>query len=485
MKICFVSSEAHPFAKTGGLGDVVSALVRYLNRHGHDIRLFLPLYSRSLLDQRDLLPVDRLRNVSLRLGGREVTFSVYTAPLPGGGPTVHLIHYPPFYDRPTLYTNDADEPLRFALLSRASIECCQRLGFAPDVFHCNDWHTALIPLYLKALYAWDSLFRQTRTALTIHNIGYQGVFPARVAGEVGVSEPAYLLDEGDLRAGRINFLKTGILHAGAITTVSPTYAREIQTADLGVGLDGLLRARRNSLVGILNGVDYDLWSPETDPYIPRRYSADTLEAKEENKQSLLSTVGLPYAASAPVLGIISRLTAQKGFDLCFENFPALLAQRDVRIVALGAGESRYEDFFQGLQRRFPQKVCFYRGHSNELAHRIEAGADLFVMPSRYEPCGLNQMYSLKYGTVPLVRRTGGLADTVIPFDAGTGKGTGFVFEHFTAAGLRWALQLALRTWADRSAWKQLQSNGMAQDFSWEKQGPHYIELYARLTGIPT
>ncbi len=482
MKVCFVTSEAHPFAKTGGLADVSSALARQLQRNGHDVRLFLPLYSRILDQARELFPVEFLRDVPIAAGGRTVTFTAFTTPLPGSKLWIYLIHCPALYDRPAIYSGDRDEHLRFAFLARAAIESCQRMGWGPDIFHCNDWHAALIPIYLKSVYGWDSLFRATRTVLTIHNLGYQGVFPAEVVPELGLAEHAHLLHQGDLRAGRIGFLRNGILHADALTTVSPTYAREIQTEEFGFGLHGDLRSRRRSLVGILNGVDYDEWSPETDALIPHRYSAERLEDKEHNKRALLEAAGLPYSPSRACLGVVSRLTHQKGLDLVLDVLPGLLGRLDLCFVALGAGERRYEESLERLARAFPGHARFYRGHNHALSHLIEAGADFFLMPSRYEPCGLNQMYSLRYGTVPVVRKTGGLADSVKLFQPATGEGTGIVFERFDPDAFRWALSFAASVYRDRTAWTKIRVNGMAQDFSWERQIRHYERLYLGLTG---
>jgi starch synthase len=280
----------------------------------------------------------------------------------------------------------------------------------------------------------------------------------------------------------VNFLKTGILYADRLSTVSATYAREIQTEDFGMGLQDLLAARADSLDGVVNGVDYGVWSPERDEAIPYRFSADDLEGKARNKRALLDVLRLPYDRDAPVFGIVSRLTGQKGFDLLFQVLPGILAEANVRLCVLGSGEARYEEFFAWLTREFPTKVGYDRAFNDRLAHLIEAGSDLFLMPSRYEPCGLNQMYSLRYGTVPIVRNTGGLADTVEPFDRATGEGTGFVFDHYTPDGLRWAIRAALDVWRDRDAWARLVRNGMSRDFSWEHQSEHYVEIYRRLAG---
>ncbi|RMI20621.1 MAG: glycogen synthase GlgA [Calditrichaeota bacterium] len=483
LKICFAASEVVPFAKTGGLADVAGALPKYLSHLGHDVRVFMPFYSTVNTAGMEIHPVDFIQNVPVHFGGFTLHFTALTTRLPRSQADIYFIHCEGLYNRGRIYTEDPDEYLRFALFSRAVIECCQRMGWAPDIIHCHDWQTALIPLYCKTVYGWDSLFHASRTVLTIHNIGYQGVFSAEVLSPLGLDAHRDLLPQEDLQGGVINFLKTGILHADMLTTVSETYAREIQTPEYGAGLETLLRLRSDRLVGILNGVDYEEWNPETDPYIPYHYSTQDLSGKEKNKQALLERLNLPYSPETPVVGIISRLTPQKGLDLLQAVLPDFLGQRDMRFVALGSGEDRYVHFFEELQRTFPEKVCFYNGYNMELAHWIEAGADMYVMPSRYEPCGLNQIYSLKYGTVPIVRKTGGLADTVQLYDWQTQTGTGFVFEHFTPEGLRWAMDHAYSTFFHRDAWRKLMRNGMAQDFSWEKQVHKYVALYRGLVSM--
>ena len=480
LKIGFAASEVAPLAKTGGLADVAAALPAQLERLGHDVRLFMPLYSRVVPGDLELSDLDSIRDVPITVGSRTYSFSTRTAPLPESSLTIHLIDCPELFGRESIYTTDDDEAQRFTLFSRAVIESCQRLAWAPDVFHCNDWHTALIPLCLRTFYEWDSLFARSRTLVTIHNIGYQGNFPSRVIEGLGLAPWTHLLDAEDLQAGRFNFLKTGLIYANAISTVSPTYAREVQTDEYGMGLQHVLAARRDTLVGILNGVDYTRWSPERDAWIPHLYSASDLTGKRKNKQHLLETLGLDPDLAVPLMGIVSRLTPQKGFDLCFEVLPELLSHTDLRLAVLGSGEKRYEDFFEGLQQSFPRKVCFHRGYHDELSHLIEAASDLFLMPSRYEPCGLNQMYGMRYGTLPIVRRTGGLADSVVPVDGESGPGTGFVFEHFTPDGLRWAIKQALEAYRDKTRWRRIQKNAMRQDFSWEAQVKPYVELYSKL-----
>lgn len=480
LRICLVSSEVAPFAKTGGLADVAAGLPRFLAAQGHDVRVFTPHYATTRAEGIAITPEPRAQGIGIDFGGRRVHVSLATARLPGAPVDVLLVQCPELYGRASIYTMDPDEPVRFAALCRAALEACQRLGWGPQIFHVNDWHTALLPLYLKTLYAWDRLFDGARTVLTIHNVGYQGVFPSEVLDALGLSGERHLLPQEDLHEHRFGFLKTGVVHADALTTVSRTYAREIQTQELGMGFDGVLRAHSGKLRGIVNGIDYGEWNPEVDPLIPQRYSARDLSGKAANRQALLARVGLAAPARVPVIGMVTRLTHQKGLQLLPEVLPGLLARTDFRLIVLGSGEERFERWFQHVRDEDPSKIAIYRGYHDELAHWIEAGSDVFLMPSLYEPCGLNQMYSLKYGTVPVVRRTGGLADTVTQFDPRTGKGTGFLFDEFTPAALSAALFAALDTHRNQAAWKRLLQNGMAQDFSWDRQGRHYVELYEEL-----
>ena len=441
-----VSSEVAPFAKTGGLADVTAAVTRYLGREGHDVRLLMPLYECIHAGEWQVTPDERLRGIEVPMGGRTFRVSISRVRLPDSEVDVLLLDCPELYERDRLYGYDSDEYLRFGVLSRAAPILCQWMQWSPDVIHLNDWHTALTPLYVKAELGWDKLFEWTKTLLTLHNIGYQGTFSADVLGELGLEEHRDLLHQEDLHAGHVNFLKTGLLYADALTTVSETYAREIQTPEFGVGLDGLLRERTDTLFGIVNGVDYGEWNPQTDPHIATNFSVDDLAGKAANKRALLENFNLEDDPGAPLLGIVSRLTPQKGFELLMEVLPVVLQESDARLVALGSGAEKYEQYFQWLRDTFPERVGFFCGYNNELAHRIEAGADVFLMPSLYEPCGLNQMYSLRYGTVPVVRRTGGLADTVEPFDHDTGAGTGFVFTDFTAQPLLDSIREALAVW---------------------------------------
>ncbi len=480
LKICLVSSECTPFAKTGGLADVVAALGRFLARRGHDVRIVLPMYLRIKNGGHEFFPVPEAQDVPVRLGGRTFWFSASTLQLPRSTAKIWLVRCPELFEREGIYTQDADEHLRFALLSRAVFALAQQTQWSPDILHCNDWHTGLIPLYLRTLYSWDRVFANTRTVLTIHNIGYQGVFGADTIPGLGLGSERRALWQEDLNENRINFLKTGLMYATAITTVSRTYAKEIQTDEHGMGLAELLRQRADAVRGIVNGVDYDDWNPATDVLIPHTYWAKNLAGKAKCKEALLKRFNLPHDAHAPVFGIVSRLTYQKGFELLAEILTVLLHRENMRLVVLGTGEEKYEDYFTWLQTTFPTKVGYDRGYKEDLAHQIEAGVDLFLMPSRYEPCGLNQMYSLKYGTVPIVRRTGGLADTVEQWDANAKTGTGFLFGEFSAEALMNTIRYALECWKDQAAWKVLQKNGMERDFSWDHQAEEYVDLYRKL-----
>jgi starch synthase len=481
LKLCVLSSEILPYAKTGGLADVAGALVQNLRRLGHDVLAFMPLYSAVRTAHPELQPVLGVQQIPLAIGDKEYRFSLQTASFPGTDIAMYFVDCPELYDRASFYTFDADEHRRFLLFTRASLESCRRLAIAPDVFHCNDWHTAFVPLYLKTLYASDPRLAAARSVLTIHNIGYQGVMPSAALGDLGLGAAAARLDAGDLAHGIINPLKTGIIFADRVTTVSPTYAREICAGPLGMGMEATLRARANPVAGILNGVDYRDWDPRHDPHLTAHFGPQDLRGKRINKESLIEAAHLD-AGSRPLIGMVTRLAEQKGIDLLFGALPPLLQERDFGLVVLGSGESRYVTFFEDLARRFPGRVSFRSGYDEALAHLIEAGSDMFLMPSRYEPCGLNQMYSLRYGTIPIVRNTGGLADSVQHFDPGSGMGTGCVFNDYDAPAVRWAVGTTLDWYGVPEHWQQLMQNAMAQDFSWSRQIVKYDSLYRELLG---
>ena len=482
LKICLIGSEVAPFSKTGGLADVCGALTKYLQAEGHEVRVFTPLYSAidpGMLEQE---LVEGLQDLPLE---RRYRYSVRIARLPGTRAHLYFIDCPALYARESIYTADADEHVRFIALTRAAIECCQRMGFSPHILHAHDWHAAFAPLYLKVAYQWDALFKATRSVLTIHNIGYQGIFAASAVADVGLGARSDRLHQDDLRAGHINALKHGILYADAITTVSPTYAREITTAEYGMGLQEVLRARSADLSGILNGADYDEWDPRKDRYLPEHYDVAHLQTKLALRQRLLKRFKLSLGRRAPLLGFVSRMASQKGFDITFDVLPRALEASGCALIGLGSGEARYEDYFAQLQQRFPGRVFFHRGYSEELAHWIEAASDIFLMPSLYEPCGLNQIYSLRYGTVPLVRRTGGLADTVQQYERSTRRGNGILFDEFAPAAFAAALDEALALYKQRDHWHALVANGMREDFSWGRQTKLFVELYERLARSAT
>ena len=481
--ICLLTAEVAPLSKTGGLADVTAALAKYLHADGHDVRLFTPCYSsidRAALGAR---PLAQLQQLPLALGSHHYEFSVLEAALPGaGGAPVFLIDCPALYARASLYTSDPDEHLRFIAFTRAALVSCARLGWAVQILHCNDWHTAFAPLFLRTEYGREAPFARAHTVLTIHNLGYQGIFAAADIADLGLpAGDARLLHQADLAAGNINALRQGILYAEAITTVSPTHAREICTAQYGMGLEDSLRARGDALTGILNGVDYDEWDPRRDRFLPVHYDPQHLAGKAQLKRQFLARMGLTTAPEVPLAGIVSRLAAQKGLELIFGALPKVLEARPLAFVALGNGEAKYEQFFAQLARSFPGRVVFEGGYDEALSHWIEAACDLFLMPSRYEPSGLNQMYSLRYGTVPVVRRTGGLADSVQHYDAASGTGTGVVFNDFDVPALEWALNLALDLYAQPVQWSRLVQNGMSQDFSWQRRTGEYVAIYRRLT----
>jgi starch synthase len=472
LHVAFVTSEVAPFMKTGGLADVSAALPKALGRLGHRVTVVVPRYGPIGFPAGEFrgsvhVPVDPVPR-SAGFYRRALSENV----------EVVFIEHPPFFDRPFPYGvgNDdyGDNRLRFAFLSRAALEYFRSRGERPDVFHAHDWQTGLVPVYLKVFY-WDdpSLYRSP-TLFTIHNIAYQGNFGADTTGLLGLPDH---VSSGALEFhGGVSYLKGGVMFSELVNTVSPTYAREIRTAEFGYGFDGILRARAGDLLGVLNGVDYEEWDPRVDPHIAARYGPDDLAGKAACKADLLRAFGLPESPDLPVVGITSRLVYQKGFDIVVGAWYDLL-QRPMRMVVLGTGERSVEDGFRALAARAPDRFAVRPAYDAVLAHKIEAGADMFLMPSRFEPCGLTQMYSLRYGTVPIVRSTGGLADTVEPWDETTGEGTGFRFETADGTGLMWAIDRALGAFQDKKAWSKLMRAGMSRDFSWERSAHDYVTLY--------
>lgn len=469
-RIMMVSSEASPWAKSGGLADVVAALPVALAQMGHTVAVVIPRYMNAAKANATRV----ISHLSLPMGGASYTVSVWA--LVSEGVTFYFVENTALYERDTLYGDAAgdypDNHIRFALLSKAALEISRRL-FHADVFHCHDWQAGLLPVYLKQTNAVDPAFLNAKTLLTIHNLGYQGNFPRAAMADVSLAPSLFHPDFVEFW-GQFSFLKAGLVFADALTTVSPTYAEEIQTPEHGFGMDGLLRVRRGSLTGVLNGVDYGRWNPETDTAIPAHYSAASLAGKLECKRELLREMELPNSAiKRPLLGIVSRFAGQKGFDLIAETAGEFFRDNQVCLVALGNGERRYEEIFAGLATEFPDQIAVRIGYDDDLAHRIEAGADIFVMPSRYEPCGLNQIYSLRYGTVPVVRDTGGLADTI-------DESTGFKFIAYNGTAFLKALLAACEAWSDRREWEAMMVRGMLKDFSWAASAAEYSRLYGVL-----
>jgi starch synthase len=398
------------------------------------------------------------------------------------GVRFYFVEFPDFFDRDALYGTAAgdypDNAERFALFSRAVIEGSKILG-VPQVFHCHDWQSALVPVLLRTIYAEDPAFREVGTVFTIHNMGYQGLFPPETLPLLTLSWDLFTMTKMEF-FGQVNFLKGALTYADYVTTVSRKYSQEIQTAEYGFGLEGVLRDRAATVTGILNGVDYDEWSPQADKFIAGRYSPQDLTGKPLCKKDLLETFGVKNAdPKLPVIGIVSRFAAQKGFDLIAQVMDRL-AREEMIVVALGTGDKAYEEMFVRLNKQFPNKIAVKVAYNNAIAHKIEAGADMFLMPSRYEPCGLNQIYSLKYGTVPIVRATGGLDDTIENWDARTGKGTGFKFTEYNGESLLLTVKHALQAFRDQTSWQVLMRNGMNKDFSWNVSAREYGRVYERV-----
>jgi starch synthase len=467
-----VASEAAPFCKTGGLADVLGALPAALQKHGDDVRVVLPAYR---INRYGIPPHEVWRDLWVPLGSGGVLCDIYETV--ENGVVFYFVDCPVLYDRDGIYGDQngdfSDNPYRFAVLSAAAIGVARNV-FRPEIFHCHDWQTALLPLYLRDNFRNDPTFWGTRCVYTIHNLGYQGEFDAGVLYWIGIDGRVF--NPGQIEFyGKVNFMKAGIHFSDAVTTVSPRYAQEIQTPEFGFSLDGYLR-EQNKLTGILNGVDYNEWNPETDPHIARNYSAGDLAGKRECKRALLSEFGFPDSVmERPLIGVVSRFADQKGFDLVGDIGEWLLGYNDVTFIVEGSGERRYEDMFNYFAAAHSDKARAWIGYNNGVAHRIEAGADMFLMPSRYEPCGLNQMYSLKYGTLPVVRATGGLDDTIEP-------GTGFKFWQYDGGALRGALQYALDAWRDQNNWTDMMRRAMQKDYSWSVSAGQYSQLYQRLLG---
>jgi starch synthase len=478
--VLIIGSEAVPFAKTGGLADVLGALPPALARLGWDVTVALPRY-------RGVERRTRVGGLALSIGGQSHDVVLYEAPLDGA--RALLVDIPALFDREELYgvgsADYADNPRRFAFLVRAALEYAANAPSGPSLVHAHDWQAGLAPVYLKTRFASHPTLASTPCVFTIHNLAYQGLFEPDWLPRIDLAWDMLGIDALEFW-GRISFLKGGINYSERITTVSPRYAEEIQTPEFGFGFDGILRRRSGDLFGVLNAIDVEQWNPTRDPHIPAPYSADDLAGKQAAKVALLEQYGLladERALRRPLIGMISRMVDQKGFDL-IAALPAEIAGLDASFVVLGTGEPRYQDFWRGLAATNPDRIGARIGFDEGLAHLIEAGADLFLMPSRFEPCGLNQMYSMRYGTVPVVRRVGGLADTVLDYGQGRPDATGFAFDEYTPSALLNALTRALALFKDRPRWRALQLAGMRQDHSWDRSAREYVKIYERAINLP-
>ena len=477
-KILFVSSEAVPYIKTGGLADVVGSLPKYFDRNEYDVRVMLPKY--ACMDAAFLPNLRFVCHFYVNLNWRKQYVGILESEYRG-------IHYyfvdnEFYFAGSSPYNNIYEDVEKFAYLSKAVLASLPYIDYAPDVIHCHDWQTGLVPVYLHTAFGDDNFYAGIKTVFSIHNLKFQGRWRIREVIDI-TGLPEQIFNDKELESyGEANYLKGGVVYADAVTTVSPSYANEITTQEGGEGLHGLMNARKNVLYGILNGIDYDEFNPQTDPYIESNFSSKSvLSGKKANKAALQKELGLPVRESAFVIGIVSRLTEQKGFDLVSYIMDDLVSQLDVQIVILGTGESKFENVFHHFHSQYPDKVSAYIGYSEEKAHKIYASADAFLMPSLFEPCGLSQMMSMRYGTIPIVRETGGLKDTVQAYNEYENTGTGFSFCNFNADDMKYVVEYAYHVFRDkRKAWEDMMQRAMAQDFSWNKSAGEYEKLYDSL-----
>lgn len=479
MRIAMISPEVVPFAKTGGLADVAGTLPRALAKAGVNVSIIMPFYKKISAKKFGIKPLKK--SVKVFIGPKEVVGEIHYAKV-AQNVDAYFIDQPKYFDREELYqTIDGDYPdnaERFIFFSRAAIAFMETLNENFDIAHCHDWQSALVPVYLKTLYKNHKKFSKIKTVLTIHNLGYQGVFWHLDMPLVGLGWEYFTFDKLEFY-GKINFLKGGIVYSDAITTVSKKYAQEVLTPEFGCGLEGALKQRSKNLYGILNGIDYAEWSPTSDTLIPKTFTPNDLSGKAACRLKLQNHFKLPMRSDVPIFGIISRLTVQKGFDLLEQALPKMM-ESDIQFVVLGTGEAKYHQMLKQLAQKYPNAMGLALAFDNNLAHLIEAGSDFFLMPSHYEPCGLNQMISMKYGTIPIVRATGGLDDSVASFEPKTGKGTGFKFTEYKANELLAAVDRAIGIYKQPAAWRKIVQNAMAEDFSWDRSAREYRTLYEKL-----
>ena len=469
MKILFVSSEAVPFVKTGGLGEVVGSLSKALRKNGLDVRIILPKYVS--------IPAEYKKNTILKkkltvpVGWRQQYCGVEKVKYK----PVYLLDNEYYFKRDNLY-GYYDEAERYAFFCRAVLEALPHLGFDPDIIHCHDWHTGVISVFLKAHYQYNEYYKKIRTVFTIHNLKYQGIFPREVLYDLlGLGDEYFNIDALEFY-GNVNFMKGGIVFSDVITTVSPSYAEEIQTPYFGEGLDGILRVHKKKLHGILNGIDYKEYNPASDKHIWVKYDSNSIQKKAQNKLKLQQELNLLQSEDTPLIAVVSRLVEQKGIDLIQCVFNEIM-DMDVQMVILGTGEARYEEFFRWMAQRYPEKLSINILFDNALAHKIYAAADLLLMPSRFEPCGISQMVALRYGCLPIVRETGGLKDTIIPYNEYTGEGNGFSFRNYNAHDMLYTIRRAVGFFSKKEVWFKIVKNAMATDCSWDKPALEYMKLY--------
>ena len=483
LRVAFVSAEVSPYAKLGEMADVAYALPKHLASLGMQVSLFMPKYRRPEIDS---LPMERITsNLPVLLGDRTAKASVFKGEQ--GKYDIYFIDNPKYFWRDQIYGTGTGEYLdndeRFIFFNRAVLEFLHKHKLKTDIIHCNNWPTALIPVFLKTKYAKNKHFQNTATVLTLHNIAYQGEYPPDSLMLTGLNLKYFTSRHVSLN-GRFNFLKAGILYADVLNTVSSTYRREILTKKHGLGLEEILRGRKDVFYSIRNGIDYEVWNPETDPYIATNYSFSDLSAKKTCKLDLIKEFGLPIPPETPVTGIVSYMRTHKGFDILLEAMDELV-KWDMALVILGQGEEQYENQLIEIQRKYPEKVAVRLEMNPALAHKMAAGADIFLIPSLYEPCGLNQLYSFRYATVPVVRGTGGLEETVRPFSPSDFEGNGFVFKEYTSAAMLAALREALEYYHQPKIWKKILSEGMKEDFSWDNSARRYMNLYKSALDIKT
>lgn len=476
MRILFATSEAVPFAKTGGLADVSGTLPRFIRRLGHDVRIIMPYYQCVEDGKFDLHTV--VEKFIVPVGERQIEAEILEGRL--GDVPVYFIKKDRYFDRPHLYgTSHGDYPdnaERFIFFSRSILEAANILGFRPDVIHCNDWQAALVPVYLKTLYNANPFLSETASVFTVHNLAYQGVFWYLDMPMTGLSWDLFT-PAGLEFYGNMNFMKAGLVFGDILTTVSKTYSKEIQTPEYGCGLDGVLRARKGDVYGIINGIDPEEWNPATDEDIEAPFSVTSRKGKEKNRKALRKELGL-RESTAPLIAFVGRFAGQKGIDLLAEVIERT-PETDAQFVVLGSGEKQLQGLLEETARKHPRRVALRTGFDAGLARRIYASADMFLMPSRYEPCGIGQLVSLRYGTIPVVHRTGGLADTVTDFNATTGRGNGFTFREPVVESFSKTLSKAIRVFRNRDDWARLMKNAMTSDFSWEKSAGRYVRLYEK------